>query len=115
MTKIDKQRLEFINNIDLSDWKQYKSYESPMYTISNVFMVYHEMMVNYRNLNASDFTKKYWLLFHSPHHNRLLKIDEVKINNQNAKFSINWETCRDSLLEDIASRMETELRALEKY
>jgi hypothetical protein len=91
MTKIEKQKLLFIDGIDTTQWTSYDRKKEVHYLCTrNVFKQYHNVMIDFISLKKEDFVKKWWLpTFESINNISLLK---NIINNQNAKYDIDWES-----------------------
>jgi len=113
MSKIQKQRDEFVSSIDTSDWDQYSQSDRHFIRLSTAFGKYHEMMMEYRVLNAEQFVKKYWLFFYRDR-KHMLSLSEEKINNQKSNFSINYESCALRIIDQMVDEVSYRLDIVEK-
>jgi hypothetical protein len=113
MTKIEKQKVDFVNSIDLSQWEQSPKSETHYYQLSSDFVKYHQMMMDYKTINNEEFTKKYWLVVYAGRPD-LLSVNKEIINNQKAIFSIDWGSCALKILDQIVWRIQLKLQDLER-
>lgn len=113
MTKIQKQRLEFYESIDLSTWigdsKEY------FYLVSHWFSRYHCVVFDYFSTkNYEEFTKKWWIRIMGDKSKHHIPLKEEKVNTQKSNFSINYEKAALTIVERTKDRLAMELDALER-
>ena len=112
MTKIQKQRNLFWQNIDLSTWvgdsKEYIG------SVSGHFSRYHYVIFDYFSIkDYEQFTKKWWIkVIGSDQYSIPLK--EEKINMQKSNFSINYEKAALIIVDKVKYNLEIEFNDLER-
>lgn len=115
LTKIDKQRIEFLNSIDFSDWKQNHEkipdfYRNTPYT----FKRYHEVMFSfYTRKSDEEFVKYWWFGVIHPNLQKDIPLTETKVNQQNAVFAIDYTNAAFRIVSKMSDKMESVFCAIE--
>ena len=108
LTKIDQQRIDFLNNIDFSDWKKVKDNIHYIYSgdYSKIFGRYHDVMLDYyTRKNDEEFVKKWWLTMIHENLQRDVNLHEYQVTSQKANFAINWDSAAYKIIEEAKNKM----------
>lgn len=108
LTKIDKQRIEFLNNIDFSYWKESNDniHDFPDYNYPKIFNRYHDVMFDYYTRKSDEeFVKKWWLAMIHKNLRRDINLDEDLVTNQRAYFTINWGLAAHRIVNQAKNKM----------
>jgi len=92
LTKIDQQRIDFLNNIDFSDWKinnQVNIHDWYKWDYRQVFTRYHDVMFDYyKRKSDEEFVKKWWFAMVHKNIQKDVNFHEYPVTNQKADFTI---------------------------
>lgn len=111
MKKIDKQRHDYLNNIDFTDWiketkddqrKRFYYYQS----IEKTFEQYHDVMFDYYTVkNNETFVKKWWFRVRHPNLQGNVPLVENIITRQRATFTIDYDAASTIIINDVKDNM----------
>ena len=115
LTKIDKQRIEFLNSIDFSDWYQnHEDIPNVYRNASYTFKRYHEVMFAYHTRKSDEeFVKYWWFGVIHPNLQKNIPLTETRVNLQNAIFTVDYAAAACRIVNEMADKMESVFYVIE--
>lgn len=117
LTKIDQQRIDFLNNIDFSDWKKVKDniHDIHSWEYSKTFAQYHDVMFDYYNIKNNEiFVKKWWFRVRHPNLQANVPLIVNIITRQRATFAVNYDDAAIRIINDVKDNMYTSFSSIKK-
>jgi len=108
LTKIDQQRIDFLNNIDFSDWKKNHDNIHDWYgwDYTKIFNRYHDVTFDYYTRKSDDeFVKKWWFAMIHTNLQRDVNLHEYPVTSQKANFAINWDSAAHKIIGEAKNKM----------
>jgi hypothetical protein len=109
LTKIDQQRINFLNNIDFSDWKinnQVNIHDWYKWDYRQVFTRYHDVMFDYyKRKSDEEFVKKWWFAMVHKNIQKDVNFHEYPVTNQKADFTIDWDSAAHKIINEAKNKM----------
>lgn len=108
LTKIDQQRINFLNNIDFCGWKKWERNIHDVYSgdLTEIFCRYHDVMFDYYTRKSDEeFVQKYWLMMIHKNLQRDFYLHQEPVTLQKANFAIHWESAAHKIINEAKNKM----------